>query len=109
MGKKDIKTLFVLPSFQNGSNSDYHGKICQHLMLLFNQKPRHFNLPLKLSSPGVILVRMLRKHNANKKEVLQAHAAQVQTLQNKLESLKAQPVSCAQPVQGSGSREGPPR
>ncbi len=29
-------------------------------------------------------------HNVNKKEVLQAHAAQVQTLQNELESLKAQ-------------------
>jgi hypothetical protein len=29
-------------------------------------------------------------HNANKREVLQAHATQVQTLQNELESLKAQ-------------------
>jgi len=27
VGKKDIKKLFVLPSFRNGSNSDYHGKI----------------------------------------------------------------------------------
>jgi len=51
--------------------------------------------------------------------VLQAHATQVQTLQNELESLRAQlanlkgkssqPASHAQPVQGSGSREGPPR
>jgi hypothetical protein len=51
--------------------------------------------------------------------VLQAHAIQVQTLQNELESLRAQlanlegkssqPASHAQPVQGSGSREGPPR
>jgi hypothetical protein len=51
--------------------------------------------------------------------VLQAHAIQVQTLENECESLKAQlanlkskssqPTSHAQPIQGSGSREGPPR
>jgi hypothetical protein len=51
--------------------------------------------------------------------VLQAHAIQVQTLQNELESLRAQllnlkgkssqPTSHAQHVQSSGSREGPPR
>jgi hypothetical protein len=51
--------------------------------------------------------------------VLQAHAIQVQTLQNELESLRAQlanlkgksyqPANHAQPVQGLGSREGPPR
>ncbi len=51
--------------------------------------------------------------------MLQAHAIQVQTLQNELESLRAQltnlkgkssqPASHAQPVQSSGSREGPPR
>ncbi len=51
--------------------------------------------------------------NANKKEVLQTHAAQIQTLQNELESLKAQlanlkgkssqPTSHAQPIQGSRS------
>ncbi len=51
--------------------------------------------------------------------MLQAHAAQVQTLQNELESLKAQlinlkskssqPTIHAQLVYGSGSREGPPR
>ncbi len=51
--------------------------------------------------------------------MLQAHAIQVQTLQNELESLRAQlanlkgkssqPASHAQPIQGSGSREGPPR
>jgi hypothetical protein len=60
-----------------------------------------------------------KEHNANKKEVLQAHAIQVQTLQNELESLRAQlanlkgkssqPASHAQLVQGSGSWEGPPR
>jgi hypothetical protein len=60
-----------------------------------------------------------KEHNVNKKEVLQAHAIQVQTLQNELESLKAQfanlkskssqPTSHAQPVQGSRSWEGPPR
>ncbi len=51
--------------------------------------------------------------------MLQAHAIQVQTLQNEVKSLKAQlanlkgkssqPASHAQPVQGSGSWEGPPR
>jgi hypothetical protein len=51
--------------------------------------------------------------------VLQAHVTQVQTLQNELESLRAQlvnlkgkssqPASHAQPVQGSRSQEGPPR
>jgi hypothetical protein len=51
--------------------------------------------------------------------VLQAHVAQVQILQNELESLRAQLAnlkskssrlaSHTQPVQGSGSREGPPR
>ncbi len=51
--------------------------------------------------------------------MLQAHAIQVQTLQNELDSLRAQlanlknksskPIGHAQPVQGSRSREGPPR
>ncbi len=51
--------------------------------------------------------------------MLEAHAIQVQTLQNELESLKAQlinlkgkssqPTNHAQPIQGLGSREGPPR
>jgi hypothetical protein len=51
--------------------------------------------------------------------VLQAHAIQIQTLQNELESLRAQlvnlkgkssqPANHAEPVQGSGSWEGPPR
>ncbi len=60
-----------------------------------------------------------KEQNADKREVLQAHAIQVQTLQNELESLKAQlanlkgkssqPASHAQPIQGSGSQEGPPR
>jgi hypothetical protein len=58
-----------------------------------------------------------KEHNANKREVLQAHAIQVQILQNELESLKAQLAnlkgkssqlaSHAQPVQGSGSWEEP--
>jgi hypothetical protein len=60
-----------------------------------------------------------KEHNAYKREVLQAHAAQVQTMQNELESLRAQLanlkskssqlVSHAELVQGSRSREGPPR
>jgi hypothetical protein len=31
-----------------------------------------------------------KKHNVDKREVLQAHVAQIQTLKNELESLKAQ-------------------
>ncbi len=63
VGKKDIMKLFVLPSSWNGSNSDYHSKICQHPSLPLNQKPRHLSLPLKLSSPRVIPVRMLRRRS----------------------------------------------
>ncbi len=121
VGKRDIMKLFVLPSSRNGSNFDYHNKIYQHLLLPLNQKPRHFNLPLRLSPPKVIIVKMLRRRNTIliKREVLQAHAAQVQILQKELESLKAQfaylknkssqPTSHAQPIQGSRSREGPSR
>jgi hypothetical protein len=61
VGKRDIKKLFVLLSSQNENNSNYDGKICQHLLLPFNQKPKHLNLPLKLSPPRVISVRMLRR------------------------------------------------
>ncbi len=63
MGKRDIRKLCVLPSSRNGSNSDYYNKIWQHLSLPLNQKPRHLGLPLKLSPPRVILVRMLRRRN----------------------------------------------
>jgi hypothetical protein len=63
LGKRDINKLFVLSSFRNGSNVDYHGKICQHLPLPLNQKPRHFNLPLMLFSPRLILVRILRTNS----------------------------------------------
>ncbi len=59
MGKRDIKKLSILPSSQNGSNFDYHGKISQHLPLSLNQKPRHLSLPLRLYPPRVILIRML--------------------------------------------------
>jgi hypothetical protein len=61
MGKKDIKKLFILPSFQNGNNFDYHGKIYQHFALPFNQKPRHLSFPFRFSPPKVILVRMLKE------------------------------------------------
>jgi hypothetical protein len=63
MGERDIRKLFDLPNSRNRSNSDYHNKICQHLSLPLNQKPRHFNLPFKLSPPRVILVRMLRRRS----------------------------------------------
>ncbi len=63
MGKKDIRKLFVLPSSRNGRNFDYHSKVYQHLSLPFNQKARHLSLPLKLSPPRVIPIRMLRKRS----------------------------------------------
>jgi hypothetical protein len=60
-----------------------------------------------------------KEHNVDKKEVLLAHVVQVQTLQNELESLRAQlanlksksskPTSHAQSIQGLRSHEGPPR
>jgi hypothetical protein len=61
--KSDIKNLFVLLSFRNKSNSNYHDKICEHLLLPLNQKPRHFNLPFKLPPPRVIPIRMLRRRS----------------------------------------------
>jgi hypothetical protein len=63
VGKRDIKKLFVLPSFRNENNFDYNGKICQHLPLPFNRKPMHLSLPLKLSPPRVIPVRILRRRS----------------------------------------------
>jgi hypothetical protein len=63
MGKTNIMKLFILPSSKNGSNSNYRGKIYQHFPLPLDQKPKHLNLPLRLSPPRVILVRMLRKRN----------------------------------------------
>jgi hypothetical protein len=63
VGKRDIKKLFVLPSSRNKNNFDYDDEICQHLSLPLNQKPRHLGLPLMLSPPKVILVRMLRRRS----------------------------------------------
>jgi hypothetical protein len=63
VGKKDIRNMFVLPSSQNESNSNYHNKICQHFPLPLNQKPRHLNLSFKFSPPRVILIRMLKGRN----------------------------------------------
>jgi hypothetical protein len=65
VGKRDIRKLFVLPSSRNRNNSNYHAKIYQHLPLPLNQRiivlPRHLRLPLRLSSPKVVLIRMLRR------------------------------------------------
>jgi hypothetical protein len=61
VGKRDIKKLFVLPSSWNGSNSDYHSKIYQHLPLPFNQKRRHLSLPLRFYPSRVIPIRKLRR------------------------------------------------
>jgi hypothetical protein len=60
-----------------------------------------------------------KEHNVDQKKVFQAHAAQIQTLQNELKSSRAQlvnikgkssqPASHTQLVQGSRSWKGPPR
>jgi len=63
VGKRDIRNLFVLPSSKSGSNSDYNGKICHHLPLSFNQKPRHLNLSLRFCPPKVIPTIMLRRRS----------------------------------------------
>jgi len=63
VGKMDIRNLSILPSSQNGSNFDYNGKICQHLLLSLNQEPRYSNLPLRLCPPRVIPTRMLRRRS----------------------------------------------
>jgi hypothetical protein len=63
VGKRDIRKLFVLPISRNGSNYDYHNKICQHLPFPLNPKLRHFNLPLMFSPPRVIPIRMLRRRS----------------------------------------------
>jgi len=62
-GKRNIRKLFVSLSSWNGSNSNYHSKFYQHLSLPLNQKPRHLNLPFKLSPPKVILVKMVRRRS----------------------------------------------
>jgi hypothetical protein len=61
VGKRDIRKLSILPNSRNGSHSDYHGKIYQHLPFPLNQKSRHFSLPLRLCPPRVILVRVLTR------------------------------------------------
>ncbi len=63
VGKRDIRNLSILPSLESGSNSDYNGKIYQHLPLSLNQKPRHLSLPLMFCPPKVILIRMLRRRS----------------------------------------------
>jgi hypothetical protein len=75
VGKKDIKKLFVLPSFE------YNDKICQHLLLPLNQNPRHLSLPFMLSPPKVIPVRMLRRRNTMlTRGSASTHVAQVKIL-----------------------------
>jgi hypothetical protein len=63
VGKKDIRKLFILPSSWNESNFNYQGKIYLHFPLPLNQKPRHLNLPLMLSPPRVIPIKMLRRRS----------------------------------------------
>jgi hypothetical protein len=63
VGKKGIRKLFIFPSSWNRNNSNYHGKIYQHLPLPLSQRPRHLSLPLMFSPPKVIPIRMLKRRN----------------------------------------------
>jgi hypothetical protein len=121
VGKKDIKKLFILPS----SPERKQLRLPQQNLLTSFIAPQPKAKALQPSTQAFPTKgnssknAKKKEHNADKREVLQAHAAQVQTLQNELESLKAQltnlkgkssqPTSHAQPIQGSGSRERPPR
>jgi hypothetical protein len=91
VGKRDIKKLFVLLSSHHESNSDYHGKIWQHLSLPFNQKPRHLNLSLRLSPLKVIIVRMIRKRSTmlTRGRRFKPMPFEFKLCKMKLESLKA--------------------
>jgi hypothetical protein len=113
VGKRDIRNLSVLPCSQRESNSDYNGKICKHLPLSLNQKPRHLSLPLMLCPPRVIPPRMLRRRSTmlTRGRCFKPMQFKFRLLQNELESLRAQlanlkgkssrPASHAQPIQGS--------
>jgi hypothetical protein len=63
VGKRDNMKLFIFPSSRNGTNFDYHDNICEHLPLPLNQKPRNINVPLRLSPPRVIRIKMLRRRS----------------------------------------------
>jgi hypothetical protein len=52
--KRDIKNLFVLPSSRNKSNSDYHGKIYQHLPLPLNSS--FFRIKLQRKKKNIMYV-----------------------------------------------------
>jgi hypothetical protein len=120
VGKRDIRKLFISQSSSNGSNFDYQAKICQHLSLPLSQKSRHLNLPLKLSPPRVIRIRMIRRSTMlTKGRCFKPMPLKCKFCKNELKSLKAQLANLkvksselanhAQPVQGSRSWEGPPR
>jgi hypothetical protein len=91
VGKRDIKKLFVLPSFWNRSNSNYYGKIYQHLPLPLNQKPRHLNLPFRRFPPRVILIRVLRRRSTMliRGRCFKPMPLKFKLYKNEFESLKA--------------------
>ncbi len=68
--KRNIRKLSILPSSWNKNNSNYHDKIYKHLLLLFNQKPKHLSLQLMFSPSRVILVRMFRRRRCFKPMLL---------------------------------------
>jgi hypothetical protein len=76
VGTRDIKKLFVLPSSQNGSNFDYHSKNLPASSRAPQRKtkapqPSTQALPIKVNSSKNA---RKKEHNADKREVLQAHA-----------------------------------
>jgi len=78
MGKRDIKKLLVLPNSRNKNSFDYHGKLPAFFDALQPKtkapQPSTQAFPTKGNSSKNA---KKKKHNANKREVLQTHAAQI--------------------------------
>ncbi len=91
VGKRDIRKLFVLPSSQLLLP-------WQNLLSSFTAPQPKANAPQPSThafpTKGNSSKNAKKKeHNVDKREVLQAHVVQVQTLQNELKSLRAQLVN----------------
>jgi hypothetical protein len=91
MRKKDIKKLFVLSSSHNGNNLITMAKFASIFHCPKTKAKALQPSTQALHTKGNSNKNAKKKqHNVGKREVLQAHATQVQILQNELESLKAQ-------------------
>ncbi len=62
-GKEGHHEAICFAKFPKRKHSDYHGKICEHLLLTLNQKPNNLSFPLRLCQLKVIPIRMLRRRS----------------------------------------------